>query len=598
MSKNLPIYDSDYWRAYEVPGLQSEWDIHVESNPRRVLDALHIMSPREPPNKWGDDFTVRQPPAAPRSFNLSDPRNSQSVFPAEIAIARLSLQDYPGPAWQHLVSGGVVELLVLQALNAPSWESPASVPFLSTSRGQKVHLFRAVSSIHTASTYITWAISFSITLTNPLSENDRLVIDTVRKYWFWTDFNDDSFLSKAWGRTERILFASLIITVLYYDPSTFKILDDAADLTLPLLVRATLSGSDRYKPYANTEFKIVSASVLRQFIAPFNKNAKEYRKTYPIPDSTLDRIVKGTNGSLIRLFDKLAWYLTWLDSDQTGACLSLIEALCYLARPVPHHFHAFLRSEALWRSLFALLRRTVIDNEFSGFEGKKPVRDLMGDRILELILVGLRYGEVLSWNDYASFAALLAQQGLFQLLEDMLCSTESWTELTNPLNIFVKPLSELYSKFEIAVRCAPSLAATLRPHLPRPRIMRALLDAAFPAPSPKDVFVRIGAFQTTQHDSYDTFSTLQRLVQLQGECGRRGCAEPVKARCSKCQIYYYCGAECQRSDWDEHKLVCGYSVVHVQRENGMWMRETTLPRSLAKKVETKTACRPCDGPLD
>lgn len=186
-----------------------------------------------------------------------------------------------------------------------------------------------------------------------------------------------------------------------------RILDDAADLTLPLLVRATLSGSDRYKPYANTEFKIVSASVLRQFIAPFNKNAKEYRKTYPIPDSTLDRIVKGTNGSLIRLFDKLAWYLTWLDSDQTGACLSLIEALCYLARPVPHHFHAFLRSEALWRSLFALLRRTVIDNEFSVFEGKKPVRDLMGDRILELILVGLRYGEVLSWDDYANFGFLL-----------------------------------------------------------------------------------------------------------------------------------------------------------------------------------------------
>lgn len=243
MSKNLPIYDSDYWRAYEAPGLQNEWDIHVESNLRRVLDALHIMSPGEPPNKWGDDFTVRQPPAAPRSFNLSDPRNSQSVFPAEIAIARLSLQDHPGPAWQHLVSGGVVELLVLQALNAPSWESPASVPFLSTSRGQKVHLFRAVSSIHAASTYITWAISFSITLTkyapswcppleplyracthfsSPLSENDRLVIDTMRKYWvrltekvvffnatippllipcviqFWTDFNHDSFLSKAW----------------------------------------------------------------------------------------------------------------------------------------------------------------------------------------------------------------------------------------------------------------------------------------------------------------------------------------------------------------------------------------------------------------
>lgn len=73
MSTNLPIYDSDYWRAYEATGLQSEWDIHVESNPRRVLDALHIMSPGEPPNKWGDDFTVSPTPAEPRSLNLSDP---------------------------------------------------------------------------------------------------------------------------------------------------------------------------------------------------------------------------------------------------------------------------------------------------------------------------------------------------------------------------------------------------------------------------------------------------------------------------------------------------------------------------------------------
>lgn len=79
----------------------------------------------------------------------------------------------------------------------------------------------------------------------------------------------------------------------------------------------------------------------------------------------------------------------------------------------------------------------VIDNEFNGFDGKEPVRDAMGNRILELILVGLRYGEVLSWDDYARFATLLAQKGLFQLLEDMLCSPERWTELTNPLNIFV-----------------------------------------------------------------------------------------------------------------------------------------------------------------
>jgi hypothetical protein len=43
-------------------------------------------------------------------------------------------------------------------------------------------------------------------------------------------------------------------------------------------------------------------------------------------------------------------------------------------------------------------------------------------------------------------------------------------------------------------------------------------------------------------------------------CGKAASdlAEGEKLRkCSKCELCHYCGAECQRADWKEHKKVCG-----------------------------------------
>lgn len=34
------------------------------------------------------------------------------------------------------------------------------------------------------------------------------------------------------------------------------------------------------------------------------------------------------------------------------------------------------------------------------------------------------------------------------------------------------------------------------------------------------------------------------------------CAKPSEAKCSRCQAVDYCGQECQRRDWKQHKLVC------------------------------------------
>jgi mitochondrial splicing suppressor protein 51 len=37
----------------------------------------------------------------------------------------------------------------------------------------------------------------------------------------------------------------------------------------------------------------------------------------------------------------------------------------------------------------------------------------------------------------------------------------------------------------------------------------------------------------------------------------RVCKEAAPLRCSRCKVVAYCGTECQKMDWKEHKTVCG-----------------------------------------
>lgn len=113
----------------------------------------------------------------------------------------------------------------------------------------------------------------------------------------------------------------------------------------------------------------------------------------------------------------------------------------------------------------------------------------------------------------------------------------------------VATLGALFCKLGIATDKIPAANAIFRPHLPRPRILRALLEDAFIKwgrfESPSTAFFTMGPIDLSMHMNYDSFSRLERAVQLEGECGKRGCIQPAQARCSQCQMVYYCGAVCQ-----------------------------------------------------
>lgn len=142
----------------------------------------------------------------------------------------------------------------------------------------------------------------------------------------------------------------------------------------------------------------------------------------------------------------------------------------------------------------------------------------------------------------------------------------------------------------------PLLAAVLRPHLPRPRILHALLmsaffkDGQFVEPSHKEMDVDADSNNDTylaeceeycREVNFSMFSELEKDCQLNTECGRRGCTKERRAGCAACHTMMYCGPECQKMsvscpmslstycvlmsthygrDWPEHKLVCGFSV--------------------------------------
>ncbi len=45
--------------------------------------------------------------------------------------------------------------------------------------------------------------------------------------------------------------------------------------------------------------------------------------------------------------------------------------------------------------------------------------------------------------------------------------------------------------------------------------------------------------------------------QQQFVCAHCGDEGPEKSVCSQCRSVFYCGGECQRQHWPNHKVVCG-----------------------------------------
>jgi hypothetical protein len=96
-------------------------------------------------------------------------------------------------------------------------------------------------------------------------------------------------------------------------------------------------------------------------------------------------------------------------------------------------------------------------------------------------------------------------------------------------------------------------ATLISQQLPRPRTIRRLWDLSLRLSSrgTKDV--------AWSHAARMILASLEQMYFLPSQCTRRGCEKKATARCPHCKAGY-CGRDCQKPDWKDHKLVCGVKM--------------------------------------
>lgn len=72
------------------------------------------------------------------------------------------------------------------------------------------------------------------------------------------------------------------------------------------------------------------------------------------------------------------------------------------------------------------------------------------------------------------------------------------------------------------------------------------LDLAYPAKT------TWGSLLTTAWNAVSNLIRSPEVLNICANCSKTNC----KLRCSKCSTVYYCGPECQKAHWQEHKKIC------------------------------------------
>lgn len=127
--------------------------------------------------------------------------------------------------------------------------------------------------------------------------------------------------------------------------------------------------------------------------------------------------------------------------------------------------------------------------------------------------------------------------------------------------MFTVLMGRLFSIMYILLEKHPTLVPPLQPQLPRPRILRALIDSLNTPdgpldPSPfRESMSGHGDSSTLLDDDSDeayirggwvSLRFVERACYVEKQCMRRGCTKKSVARCVKCSVTYYCDKVCQK----------------------------------------------------
>lgn len=303
----------------------------------------------------------------------------------------------------------------------------------------------------------------------------------------------------------------------------------------------------------------------------------DYRGDHPPHPSTLERILRGVDGSVEKLISKFEWYMGWLDITNAVHCVDtlLLFQVFLGSRQVPlyvEEYQRMVQSDAYWKTTLTFLERAAIlywhhsaENSHRSTEGPVSARILSNTARL----LSHSYEHPIAQRE--SLLRALVNADFFGMLDNLLpiyakrhpphaprtfrpfvygpIATEQ-----DLVSMFLEALLLIFQMLGLLSTETPSSAAILRPQLPRPKSLAALLVAAFfkdgqiittPSP-PSDTDVKEISDHQSIQVNFRFFAQLEDACRLETECGRRGCSNEMRARCSVCHKMAYCGPMCQR----------------------------------------------------
>ncbi|EIM87508.1 uncharacterized protein STEHIDRAFT_168232 [Stereum hirsutum FP-91666 SS1] len=567
-----------------MPNQETPQYIGLESDseplePFELYNALEATTPQSDDEliaKWANVFSTYDIQRGLSIFDLEPAIGSSNRYgdtcrdiPFVIrGIRQIAVSDQPkDPYWWMLVKAGIIEKLCecvsgrRKTFNYPSW---STVPALKTDGG--------FSEVHATYFIPLEIITHCVKdLKRPLDATGRKVLSTIGAHW-------PAMMERLWSEPEttldpipfhipeRAVIGSLICWIHEVDPSFRDVINNSRpELTVALITRSWMHSIHEpdHSSFYQAMSRLHSLGVSGARVGPSNTN---------IPPRVIRAIVKGAaySSSPSCAFDRfienavkgLKSFPTILAAGAADSLYDLLAA-CPMIDERNQLLRALIKSSTLWTTLFDLLYESITESQ----KANKTVYAFVSSVDFANVVLSASSVGSLSRKEIKPHAMFLVSSStLWNALDTLLVMHASTTPITMSIML-------LYEQIRTLSGVYPSIASRLRLQLPRPRSLRALFDASFSAPGhPTPPRIITKAMVTPHEDKFEeevrsvsfcglkAWVMLERLQQTCGvhrQCMRRGCSERWTYRCKACMSTQYCGRECQRLDWTEHRLVCG-----------------------------------------
>ncbi|KAJ4496695.1 hypothetical protein C8R41DRAFT_255818 [Lentinula lateritia] len=397
--------------------------------------------------------------------------------------------------------------------------------------------------------------------------------DTMADDW-WKE-PQNTLKQDATHEPERLLVSRLMGYLLLEDSSMYLKIFHSSSHTLSLISR-------HWVHCTSANIARLNLSILRSIIFfKFSQNVEEYLKEHEKPplDSLLDKIYTGIRApSVSSQSDELqtsAQYLLQAMSNRLalgdpsyavedlGFCHDVYVGLREFAASslntseLDDFADALRNSEAYWRNAFALMH---IKNPDKSTHTEKEVSVAVLNLALKLILQR-------PVPEVAQLMRTWIKTGLFGVLdetmEELIRVPESCLSPSFPVNV-LEALKDEFPR-QRAVSVVMRYETEQKENQQNSTTEKNANEDDIPdAEDPiwiNGLWQAMGWLEGVCHRDHPEHEGAQgienRLVVPTGSlCARRSCGKKAVSKCSSCKEFWYCGVECQRLDWKEHKSIC------------------------------------------